>query len=352
MKVAFHSSYLGYRGTEIALMDYAQGNREILGNESLFLMPWREGAEQHSVSRRMKEIAPLRFYRSAEEREGILQEEKTDVFYCINNGFNDGVLSRKVPTGIHAIFRESEFHGDVYAYVSRWLSGVMAYGQALWVPHMVRLAEEVGDLRAEFGIPGDADVLGRHGGDDSFDIPWVQKIVVETAKKRPDIWFLFLNTRKFPGAADLPNIRFLPPTSDPVHKRRFLNSCDAMLHGRMRGETFGLSCLEFAMLGKPVMTYAGSPECAHLEILAGKAALYHNAQELRKLLEDRERWSESARASSKAEVHRQPAIDGQKPCGPCRIPDLKLQEYLPGAVMNKFREVFLESFNLGAKQKD
>lgn len=43
MKIAFHSSYLGYRGTEVAMMDYARGNQELLGNQSFFLMPWREG---------------------------------------------------------------------------------------------------------------------------------------------------------------------------------------------------------------------------------------------------------------------------------------------------------------------
>ena len=284
MKIAFHSSYLGYRGTEIALMDYAQGNREILGNESMFLMPWREGGGEHPVTRKMSEIAPLRFYRTEFEREDILKEEKADFFYCIKNGFNDGVFSKKVPTGIHAIFRESEFHGDIYAYVSSWLSEVMAYSRAPWVPHMVRIAEECGSLRAECGIPDEATVFGRHGGDDSFDIPWVQKAVVEIARENPAIWFLFLNTRKFRGATGLPNLRFFPATAESTRKRMFLNSCDAMLHGRRRGETFGLSCLEFAMLGKPVLTFAGSPERAHLGILEESAVPYANSFELKNIL--------------------------------------------------------------------
>lgn len=280
------------------MMDYARGNQELLGNQSFFLMPWREGGAEHPVALRMKEIAPLRFYRSTQERENILREEGAEFFYCIKNGFNDGAYSKKVPTGIHAIFRESEFHGDVYAYVSPWLSDVMAYGKAPWVPHMVSLSDEDGDLRtedggrravagsrwSEVGIPRHATVYGRHGGDDSFDIPWVQEAVVETAKKNLDIWFLFLNTREFAGVAGISNIVFLPATADPVLKRRFLNTCDAMLHGRMRGETFGLSCLEFAMLGKPVLTYADSPERAHLEILGEAAVGYHSAQELCELL--------------------------------------------------------------------
>jgi hypothetical protein len=310
------------------MMDYAKGNHEILGNESMFLMPWKEGGEEHPVTKRMREIASLRFYRTAAEREGILKEEKADFFYCIKNGFNDGVFSRSVTTGIHAIFRESEFHGDIYAYVSPWLSEMMAYGKAPWVPHMVRLAEEVGDLKAEIGIPKNEVVFGRHGGDDSFDIPWAQKAVVETARKDPQIWFLFLNTRKFPGAIGLPNIRFLPATADPIRKRLFLNSCDAMLHGRMRGETFGLSCLEFAMIGKSVLTYAGSPERAHLEILGDKAVHYENAQELHELL-------------------RKPtSIIGNINSGEWRTEGgewmQKLKQYQPEAVMRKFEQVFLK----------
>ena len=348
-------------------MDYARGNQEVLGNQSFFLMPWRAGGEKHPVTHQMRRIAPLRFYSSKEEREAILQEEKTEFLYCIKNGFNDGAFSRKVPTGVHAIFRESEFHGDIYAYVSPWLSRIMADGKAPWVPHMVRLSLDSGDLRATDGgrrpegggrrlgggdqwsevvIPKGATVFGRHGGDDSFDIPWVQEAVVEIASKSPDTWFLFLNTREFRGAATAPNIRFLPATADPVLKKRFLNTCDAMLHGRMRGETFGLSCLEVAMLGKPVLTYAGSPEKAHLEILGDAAVAYHNAKELREFL------------CHPASVIRRPFVNGcQRPedgglgadvgsrrsvVGGQKAVAGRFTDYEPEAVMKKFKEVFLD----------
>ena len=284
MKIAFHSSYLGYRGTEVALMDYAWGNRAILNNESFFLMPWRELGEGHPVAKKMRDIAPLRFYRTSEEREGILAEEKADLFFCIKNGFNDGVFSRKVSTGIQAIFRESEFHGDVYAYISQWLSDVMTYGKAAVAPWMIRLDENQENLRAELGIPPKVCVFGRYGGDDSFDIPWVQQVVVETARKNAHIYFVFMNTQEFPRTGGVSNIRFLPATSDPIRKRAFINTCDAMIHGRQRGETLGLACLEFASAGRKVLTYSGSPELAHLEILGEAGLLYTNERELRELL--------------------------------------------------------------------
>jgi hypothetical protein len=204
----------------------------------------------------------------------------------------------------------------------------MGYGKAPWVPHMVQLAEEVGDLKVEVGIPNNAVVYGRHGGDDSFDIPRVQKAGVETARKHPQIWFLFHNTRKFPGATGLPNIRFLPATADPLRKRLFLNRCDAMLHGRMRGKTFGFSCLEFAMIGKPVLTYAGSPERAHLEILGDMAMHYKNAQELHELL----RKPTSIIGDINSREWRTEGGEWME----------KLKQYQPEAVMWKLDQVFLK----------
>jgi len=328
MKIAFHSSYLGYRGTEVALMDYAWGNQEILGHRSFSLLPHGPHAENHPVAERMRAIAPLRFSRAPGEREDILREESVDFFYCIKNGWNDGVFSPRVPTAVHAIFRESEFHGDIDAYVSSWLSGVMSYGKTPWVPHMVRLAAATGCVRSEAGIPPEDFVFGRHGGDDSFDLPWVHRAVIQAARSRPDIWFLFLNTGEFQGAAGLPNLRFLPPTADPTRKAAFLGACDAMLHGRERGETFGLSCLEFAALGKPVLTYAGSPERAHLENLGRAAVPYGNPEEQAKLLRHPERFClPPEKDGVRKEEHREP------------LPEFR--DYQPEAVMKKFREVFL-----------
>jgi len=71
-----------------------------------------------------------------------------------------------------------------------------------------------------------------------------------------------------------------------VAKAKFLDTCDAMLHARWHGETFGLAVAEFAVLGKPVITFAESRERAHLEMLGSAGLLYRNRNELRKILED------------------------------------------------------------------
>ena len=48
-----------------------------------------------------------------------------------------------------------------------------------------------GDLKAEIGIPEDAVVFGWHGGDDSFDILWVQKPWLKPLEINPKSGFCF-----------------------------------------------------------------------------------------------------------------------------------------------------------------
>ena len=67
----------------------------------------------------------------------------------------------------------------------------MAYEKAPWVPLIVGLAEEEGDLKAEIGIPEDEVVFGRHGGDDSFDILWAQKPWLKPLEINPKSGFCF-----------------------------------------------------------------------------------------------------------------------------------------------------------------
>jgi hypothetical protein len=97
---------------------------------------------------------------------------------------------------------------------------------------------------------------------------------------------VFLNTESIREAENLANIHYLPATVDPVEKGEFLATCDAMLHARWHGETFGLAVGEFAVLGKPVITFAGSRERAHLEMLGGQSLQYRHADELIKILMD------------------------------------------------------------------
>jgi hypothetical protein len=153
-------------------------------------------------------------------------------------------------------------------------------------PHFVPKCEGKESLRQDLGIPVEAKVFGRHGGRDTFNIPFVRKAVACHARQNPKDHFVFLNTEQIRGTERFSNVHYLPGTVDPMEKAKFLATCDAMLHARWHGETFGLAVGEFAVLGKPVITYGGSRERAHLEMLGKQALLYRNVGELAGILRE------------------------------------------------------------------
>ena len=106
---------------------------------------------------------------------------------------------------------------------------------------------------------------------------FVKKVIAQLVVKNPQIYFLFMNIDRF---IDHPQVIFLPGNSDSVFKSSFINTCDAMIHARGIGESFGLACGEFSIKGKPVITYALSPQRSHIEILGDKAILYKGKKDL------------------------------------------------------------------------
>jgi hypothetical protein len=272
MKIAFHSNQLSLRGTEVALYDYAHYNEHLLGNSSIIVTPRQAYGHNELSARKFAARFPVIGYEGLEELEQILASHNVDALYCIKSGQNDGIVSSRRKTLVHSVFGYCEPHGDVYAYVSDWLSRYASGGTYPAVPHIVSPLPILGNLRSELGIPNDAIVFGRHGGSDSFDIPFAQIVVQELARQCENLFFLFLGTDQF--CAPHPRIIHLPATADLNAKSKFINSCDAMLHARTSGETFGLAIAEFSTLNKPVLTYSESNERAHIDIL-GERALYY-----------------------------------------------------------------------------
>ena len=52
-------------------------------------------------------------------------------------------------------------------------------------------------------------------------------------------------------------LHFIPTVSDLDEKELFFQTCNAMLHARLSGETFGLAVAEFSVRNLPVITYPG-----------------------------------------------------------------------------------------------
>ena len=235
---------------------------------------------------------------------------------------------------VHAVFDGRHPVGDAFARISPCVPGGCAV-----VPHLVRFppasppppspsspllagcneAESSGGghaldgpiaepccMRAELGIPESAVVFGRHGGRSTFDIPFVQHAVIAVAKAYPStIYFVLLNTDRLTrrssesshdqdtaaarssqeGYANLGNIIHLDtPITDDEQKSRFVRTCDAMLHARAHGETFGLAVAEFAAHGRPVLTSSVHHDDGfarfHIDVLGERGLFYHDYDSL------------------------------------------------------------------------
>ena len=284
MKVAFHSRLLTERGSEGAMLDYARINRSILQNDSIICLPDRVEFAGNPLLRKWREEFPVILYRGKNDLGSRLEKEGAEVVYLTKPGPWDGFYVPGVKNCVHAQFLCDEFHGDAYAYLSSWMSRVMTGQEDSFVPFFVPQFVSEEDLRGKLGIPKAAKVFGRHGGWDTFNIPFVRRAVVEHARNCAGDHFVFLNTEPIRGSERFPNIHYFPATVDPVEKAKFLATCDAMLHARWHGETFGLAVGEFAVLGKPVITFSESREKAHLEMLGNQSLVYRHAGELAGIL--------------------------------------------------------------------
>jgi len=268
------------------MLDYARLNRSALENESVLCLPDRPEFTANPLLKKWQEEFSVILYRDKNDLKRGLQNEGAEFVYLTKPGPWDGFLVPGVKNCVHAQFLCDEFHGDSYAYLSSWMARMMTGVESSFVPFYVPRFVSEGDLRGKLKIPKGAKVFGRHGGRDTFNIPFALRVVAEHAKNYQEDHFVFLNTEPIRGTEKLKNVHYLAPTIDPVEKAQFLATCDAMLHARLHGETFGLAVGEFAVLGKPVITFSESRERAHLEMLGNQALLYRHADELTEILRE------------------------------------------------------------------
>lgn len=272
VKIAFYDNSLSERGTSIAVFDYAYYNKHLLHNESIIIYDnTRTDNHPEVIDKFKKEFDVFGVYHFSQVDQ-LLIEQKCDIIYAIKYGTNDNIISKVTKTVVHCAFNCTQPHGDAYLAISPCLFG---YHEKIPIlPHMINLPNTDRTMRTELNIPEDATVFGRHGGKGEFDILEVQQIVYQYAQEHPTTYFLFLNTNPF--CPELPNIIHIPTIIDLEKKVEFINTCDAMIWARYRGETFGLSIGEFSSKNKPVLCKKGYEENEHIRILGDKCILYTN----------------------------------------------------------------------------
>lgn len=213
------------------------------------------------------------------------------------------------------------------------------------VPHVVVppdpvLVAQATSYRMQFGIPEKALVVCRHGGNVTFNIPYVKHGILDLLDRHNEqqLQFIFLGTEKFQHdfiklalnttkaefylGAGKRQIHFLPATTDAQLKENYFATCDAMLHARHDGETFGLAVAEFSVRNKPVITQQAGKRYSdfHLRVLGEKAILYDSRADFVDKLSSL--------------VQRGVPKDVQYNC---------YQKFQPAQVMSIFKRVFLDS---------
>jgi len=145
------------------------------------------------------------------------------------------------------------------------------------LPTQLTINEE-GDLREILKIPANAFVFGRHGGYDTFDFDIAHRAIIRFLNKgESPLYFLFVNTRPFYFH---PRIIYLNRITSIKEKIKFIKTCDAMIHARKEGETFGLAVAEFSLLNKPVVTSKSAVDNAHIEMLGNRAIIFDSEENL------------------------------------------------------------------------
>jgi hypothetical protein len=280
MKIGFLSNKLTLRGTEVNLYDYADFSESILGHQSVILTRPYEHVIKVSprdvhieAYQKFQNRFPVVYYYNPWDIPDLVKEHKIDMLFIEKAGStDDGLVFPSIPTVIHCVFTTKHTHGTLYTAISDFVNEDQGTNVPV-LPNIVRVHPTTENLRAELGIPQYAKVFGTYSGADEFTIDYVKEVVVSAPE---DIYFIFLNVDRF---CSKKNVIFLPGTANLEYKRKFINTCDAMLYGRSGGETFGISIGEFSVCNKPVIGRAGEKGRFHEDTLGEHMIKHTNYNE-------------------------------------------------------------------------
>lgn len=251
--IAFYTPTLNFRGTCVAIVDYATYNEKLLLNKSIIITNQCNKHDDIAVEWITKLFNVIYIeHVNTNTLDDVLISNNCDVLYCIKYGKNDGIYSNKVKTIIHCVFNMSEPHGDVYIGVSKSLC--KKFNSKEYLGHIVKRVntDTKKNLRTQLNIPLDALVIGRHGGIDTFNVEFAKQFISKIIRNNNNIYFLFINA---PIWDVHPQLIYLQPTTSIEFKNKFIKTCDAMIVPESLGHSFGLSISEFCMFKKPIICY-------------------------------------------------------------------------------------------------
>ena len=288
----FHTGLIDDRGSIAAASEYIRSlNKE--GHEIVWAYDKTDSGNR---------INAIRYYGKHFNLEGynnffnfsVAAKKKYDWSYFLKKGTNDGLSISNIPNNIHVVFNIYEPHGNKYAYISKWLADHSArqsniliprgrskvpnpFIKRLWVPFGVDMPLPNESLRSEWGISDEARICIRLGGETTFDIPWVQNVIIDLLENDLNFYFVGYNTNKFTNHK---RALFYPAINSKQEKSNALHSADIFLHARKQGESFGMAILEAMQVKIPIIAWRGGWDKNHTKILS-KESLYKNEKDLR-----------------------------------------------------------------------
>jgi hypothetical protein len=307
-KILFFVRHFSERGTEIAIYDYAKYNEEILGNKSYIVYFSDIAQKQNKLPiiktsfEKFKNRFEMIILNSIHDIKEIIEKYNIDYFYTLTGGkyenlyqFQNKEIWGKCKTIVHCVFKTKSQYGDFYISISDFLNKKYKTNIPV-IPHIVNLPKIEENLFDNLNLilNKDSIIIGRYGGYDEFNIGYVHDAIKEILNIDNNIFFLFMNTRPF---YEHKNIIYLEKNISIEYKAKFINSCNAMIHARNIGETFGLSIGEFSFMNKPIIT-SKTGDLEHIKILGEKAIIYNSKDDLlnifnniRNIIKSRNDWN-------------------------------------------------------------
>ena len=263
MNIAFYIDEMNFRGIANSIYQYSYYNEKILKNKSIIFYNKKNKSNKKEVILKFKKRFQVIGVNYFKDIDNFHKKFKINFIYTQKGGERDNWKSEKIKTLIHSVYPQKlkEMHGYKYAFISEWLSKKFSNKKIPFVPYIVQINNSKENLKKKLKIKKNQIVFGYHGGESSFNLKFAHQALIDVVKKRKDIVFLFLNINKF---CSHPRIIFLKGSSDEAYKKKFLNTCHAMIYGRSLGESFGLSCAEFSVQGKEIISYKFNRHKSHL----------------------------------------------------------------------------------------
>ena len=288
MNILFLVEDFKERGVEVAIYDYANYNELILNNKSYIITYGDKRRNDLGYTKNLESFKKfsdrfleILYFNTSEELKEIIIKCNADYLYALVHGskfshiiFKTNNIFGKCKLIKHCVFETRTYEDDFTISISNFLNEKFNTNLPV-IPHMISIPNINENLRDSLNIPQNVIVFGRYGGYHEFNISFTHE-AIRNILKTHNYYFIFMNTEIF---YEHPNIKYLKYTTNLIDKAKFINTCDCMIHGRLIGETFGLSIGEFSSLNKPIITIPCG-DLEHIKILKDKAIIYNSLEDL------------------------------------------------------------------------